>query len=166
MSPFFSLSLQLIVIAYALVGGVFLAFSDFIMRALAQTGGHAGVEAMQAVNRAVFRWVFMTLFIGLAPVSLAVAASGFIVGGGPGVMLTLAGLIYAIGCFGVTVVVNVPMNETLARMDAASDTARAYWTEVYLPRWTLWNSVRTVACAAASGLLLLGLLWLAETQAA
>ena len=54
------------VIAYALVGGVFLAFSDFIMRSLVLTGGHGGIEAMQTINREVFRWVFMALFLGMA----------------------------------------------------------------------------------------------------
>ncbi len=57
------------ILAYAFIGGVFLAFSDFIMRSLAMTGGHGGIEAMQVINREVFRWVFMALFLGLAPVS-------------------------------------------------------------------------------------------------
>ena len=66
MSPFFFYLAHLAVLAYALVGGVFLAFSDFIMRALSVTSGYGGAEAMQAINREVFRWVFMTLFLGLA----------------------------------------------------------------------------------------------------
>ena len=61
------------ILAYALVAGVFLAFSDFIMRSLALTGGTGGVEAMQVINREVFRWVFMTLFLGMAGVSIVVA---------------------------------------------------------------------------------------------
>ena len=60
MSPFIFYLTHLAVLAYALVGGVFLAFSDFIMRALSLTGGSGGAEAMQAINREVFRWVFMT----------------------------------------------------------------------------------------------------------
>ena len=65
MSPFFILLMQVAILAYALVGGVFLAFSDFIMRSLSLTGGLGGVEAMQVINREVFRWVFMTLFLGM-----------------------------------------------------------------------------------------------------
>ena len=165
MSPFIFIALQFAIIAYALVSGVFLAFSDFIMRSLAHTGGIGGVDAMQAINREVFRWVFMTLFIGMAPVSLAIAAyGGFVVGNGPGTMFVMAGLIYFVGCFGVTVIFNVPMNEALASMDASSDAAQDYWTRTYLPRWTFWNSVRTGASAVSAALLLFGLLWMTQNQ--
>ena len=166
MSPVIFLLLQFSILAYALVGGVFLAFSDFIMRSLAHTGGIGGVDAMQVINREVFRWVFMALFIGMAPVSLAIAGYGwFVVGHGPGAMFALAGLIYVVGCFGVTVFFNVPMNEALAGMDASSPAARDYWTGTYLPRWTFWNSVRTVASTVSAALLLFGLLWMTQMQA-
>lgn len=166
MSPFIFFALQIAIIAYALVSGVFLAFSDFIMRSLAHTGGIGGVDAMQVINREVFRWVFMTLFIGLAPVSLAIAwYGGFAVGHGPGALLVLAGLIYFVGCFGVTVFFNVPMNEALGGMDPSSAAARDYWTGTYLPRWTFWNTVRTFASAISAGLLLFGLLWMTLNQA-
>ncbi|WP_425070998.1 hypothetical protein [Sagittula sp. S175] len=46
MSPFFVILMQAAILAYALVAGVFLAFSDFIMRALSLTGGVGGAEAM------------------------------------------------------------------------------------------------------------------------
>jgi len=165
MSSFIFIALQLAIIAYALVSGVFLAFSDFIMRSLAHTGGVGGVDAMQSINREVFRWVFMTLFIGMAPLSLAIAAyGGFIVGNGPGTLFTIAGLTYFIGCFGVTVAFNVPMNETLAGMDTNSAAARDYWNGTYLPRWTFWNSVRTFASGASAFMLLFGLLWMTQNQ--
>lgn len=157
MYPFIPLLLQLTVIALAFVGGVFLAFSDFIMRSLARTSGPGGVEAMQSINHEVFRWVFMALFLGLVPVSLAVAGyGGLVVGQRAGVLLTLAGVIYLVGCFGVTAICNVPMNKALAEMDVAAVETQNYWTATYLPRWTFWNTVRTVACGVSSFLLLLG----------
>lgn len=166
MSTALFLFAQFSIIAYALVSGVFLAFSDFIMRSLAHTGGVGGVEAMQVINREVFRWVFMALFIGLAPISLMIAAyGGIVVGNGPGTMMMLAGLIYFIGCFGVTVFFNVPMNEALARMALTDDATRDYWTGIYVPRWTFWNTVRTVASGVSAALLLFGLLWATQTQA-
>ena len=94
MSPFFFILLQFAILAYALVGGVFLAFSDFIMRSLSLTGGVGGVEAMQVINREVFRWVFMALFLGMAAVSLLVAVyGGIFVGGGSGTIMMIAGLV-------------------------------------------------------------------------
>jgi len=166
MSTAFFFLFQFAILAYALVGGVFLAFSDFIMRSLALTGGHGGVEAMQVINREVFRWVFMALFLGMAAVSVAVAAYGaFGLTGPAGTLIMAAGLVYLIGCFGVTVFFNVPMNEALAGMETASNTTRDYWMQTYVPRWTFWNSVRTLACAISAALLLFGLLWMTQNQA-
>jgi uncharacterized membrane protein len=167
MSPFFLTLLQLSILAYALVAGVFLAFSDFIMRSLALTGGTGGVEAMQVINREVFRWVFMTLFLGMVAVSLVIVGYGAINLAHPsGGLILLAGLLYLIGCFGVTVFFNVPMNEALAGMNLSEDATRAYWTDTYLPRWTFWNTIRTLACGAAAALLLFGLLSMTQAQAA
>ncbi|PHP66941.1 hypothetical protein CSC94_10300 [Zhengella mangrovi] len=166
MSTAFFLLMQLSVLAYALVAGVFLAFSDFIMRSLAITGGVGGVEAMQAINREVMRWVFMTLFLGMAGVSIVIAGYAWFGLGGPaGMLILLAALVYVVGCFGVTVVFNVPMNEALAGMDLSSGATRDYWLQTYVPRWTFWNSIRTAAAALSSALLLYGLLWLVQGQA-
>ncbi len=160
MSISFLILLQFAILAYAVVAGVFLAFSDFIMRSLAQTGGHGGIEAMQVINREVFRWVFIVLFIGLAPLSLLIAGyGGIVIGQWTGAIMMLAGLIYIVGCFGVTVCFNVPLNQALAGMEISSDTTRDYWLQTYAPRWTFWNSVRTIACAASAALLLFGLVW-------
>ncbi|SMX22534.1 anthrone oxygenase family protein [Boseongicola aestuarii] len=157
--------LQFSILAYALVAGVFLAFSDFIMRSLAHTGGDGGVEAMQVINREVFRWVFMALFLGMAALSLIIAIyGGYFVGGNPGKLIATAGLVYFIGCFGVTVFFNVPMNEALAGMELGSDGTRDYWLQTYVPRWTFWNSVRTAASALSAALLMFGLLWITQTQ--
>ena len=159
--------IQFAILAYALVGGVFLAFSDFVMRSLALTSGAAGVQAMQSINREVFRWIFMVLFLGLAPVSLVIAGyGGWVLSGQPGTLMLIAGLTDFVGCFGVTVFFNVPMNEALASMDAQSDATHTYWTETYLPRWTFWNSVRTAACAVSAALLLFALLWANQIQSA
>jgi len=149
------------------VGGVFLAFSDFIMRSLAHTDGVGGIEAMQVINREVFRWIFMSLFLGLAPVSILVFGYSMVHLSGPEAsLIALASAIYLIGCFGVTIAFNVPMNEALAGMDLSDDVTRDYWHRVYVPRWTLWNTVRTMACAVSSGLLMVGLLWMAQTHSA
>ena len=166
MSPLSLILLQAAILAYATVGGVFLAFSDFLMRSLARTSGAGGVEAMQVINREVFRWVFMALFLGMAAASalLVVAASRL---AGPGATLVgLAGLVYLVGSFGVTVVFNVPMNARLAAMEVSEPATDAYWTGTYLPRWTFWNSVRTVACALAAALLLVALTRIVQAPAA
>lgn len=100
MSIWFIVLSLVTVVAYALVGGVFLAFSDFIMRSLARSAGGAG--AMQTINREVFRWVFMTLFLGLAPISIGLAIYGLVaLGGSAGILIAAAGLTFILGCFGL-----------------------------------------------------------------
>ena len=167
MSTLFFFLCQFSILAFALLGGVFLAFSDFIMRSLANTGGAGGAEAMQVINREVFRSVFMILFIGMAPVSLWISGySLYGLGGTAATLITLAGIVYLLGAFGVTVAFNVPLNATLATMNLGSEETHRFWTGTYLPRWTFWNSIRTVACIAASGLTLFGLIRLAQSQPA
>lgn len=166
MSPFFFILFQVAILAYALIGGVLLAFSDFIMRSLSLTGGTGGVETMQVINREVFRWVFMALFLGMAAVSLAIVGYGATNLAHPAcALILLAGLVYLFGCFGVTVVFNVPMNEALAGMALSKYATQAYWIDTYLPRWTFWNTVRTIACGLSAALLLVGLLWMTQAQA-
>lgn len=149
----------LVVLAYALVGGVFLAFSDFIMRALARTEGDGGVAAMQTINREVFRWVFMVLFLGLAAVSVGLAGyAALVLHGASAQMILLAGVVYFVGCFGVTVIFNVPMNEALAKMDRGASSTSDYWNGTYVPRWTFWNTVRASACTLSAALLLAGIM--------
>ena len=165
MTTAFVLLIQCAIIGYAFVGGVFLAFSDFIMRALGMTSGFGGVEAMQMINREVFRWVFMALFLGMAAVSLVIVGYGAIDLSGPaGTPIMLGGLCYLVGCFGVTVFLNVPMNKALAGMEMTDAQTRNYWLQTYLPRWTFWNSVRAMACAISAALLLLGQFWMTYIQ--
>lgn len=157
--------LQLAVLAYALVAGVFLAFSDFIMRSLAITSGSGGIDAMQAINREVFRWIFMTLFLGMAAGSVAIAVYAWVTFNGPPSALFLtAALIYLVLCFGVTVFFNVPMNEALSAMQSSSEATRNYWLQTYVPRWTFWNSIRTGASLLSAALLLIGLVWMTRAQ--
>ena len=127
MSPVIFFLTQFAILAYALVAGVFLAFSDFIMRSLGKTGGSGGIDAMQSINREVYRWIFMTLLIGLVPISLVFVGYAVFNPAAPtSLLLASAGLIYVVGCFGITAGRNVPMNEKLAKMDLARPETATY----------------------------------------
>lgn len=155
MALWFELLGHALALAYGLIGGMLFGFSDFIMRALGATPGAGGIAAMQSINRAVYRSVFMAMFIGLVPVSLALAAYAALTFGADGWMFMAAGGLYVVSCFATTAAFNVPMNTALERI--AAEDAEDYWRHVYLPRWTTWNSVRSLACAAASALVVWGL---------
>lgn len=133
-----------------LVAGVFLTFSDFVMRGLGAATPSAGMAAMQGINRKVYGSVFLVLFMALAPAAIALALWSLAVLPQSAALWTVAGAAaYVVGVFGVTVMRNVPMNKRLDVLAAESAGGQAYWAE-YEQRWTGWNHVRTLASAATT----------------
>lgn len=155
MSLWFLLLCAFTLIAYAAIGGVFLAFSDFIMRSFDLVGNQAGIETMQVLNVEIMRSAFMALFMGLAVLSLFILVyAAFNLDGTPRNLLVLAGGTYLLGVFAVTAAGNVPLNNQLAALAPTTSQALAFWKETYMTRWVTLNSVRTLACFIASGLTL------------
>ena len=133
-----------------LVAGVFFAFSAFVMRAFARLPAGEGIAAMQSVNVAVLNPVFFTAFLGTAAASLAAVAAAWMRWGAPGSAWLLAGgVLYLLGCFGVTAAFNVPRNEILAAVAPGDPAGERVWAD-YLSSWTAWNHVRTAASLAAA----------------
>ena len=133
----------------ALIAGVFFAFSSFIMKALANRPSPEGIAAMQSINVVVLNRSFLGVFIGTALVSaliLVLSVMGWETQLGP--WHVAGALLYIVGTFLVTARGNVPLNNRLASVSAAEPDALAVW-EHYLDRWTMLNSVRTVAALAA-----------------
>ncbi|MBR9651785.1 DUF1772 domain-containing protein [Thalassovita aquimarina] len=132
-------------LAAGLVAGVFLAFSDFIMISLSASKPAAGTEAMQVINREVYRSVFMVLLVGLAPASAAMALYGYLYlpGSAAGWLIAGAG-IYFVGVMLATRFGNVPMNMRLEAMPQAGAAAQGYWPD-YVRGWVAWNHLRTLA---------------------
>lgn len=134
----------------ATVGGVFFGFSSFVMKALTQLPPAQGVAAMQRINTTVINPWFMGAFMGTLLLSIACVIVSFLPWSAPrSAWLLAAGLLYAVGSFGVTLGFNVPRNDRLARLDAASPEAAAYWP-AYVREWTRWNHVRTLAALASA----------------
>ena len=145
-------------LAVSLVAGVFLGFSDFIMRGLAQAPASQGAAGMVGLNRAVYRSVFMVLLLGLVPVSGALGLLAVWQLQGVAMVLTLVGAaVYLVGVFAVTGVGNVPMNKRLDAMDGQTRETADYWPR-YAQRWTLLNHARTF------GSILAAICWLAAAQ--
>lgn len=136
----------------ALVGGVFFAFSSFVMNGLGRASGPAGLEAMQGINIAAVRPLFMTALFGTGVACAALAMRGALTLDQPGSVLLIAGgTLYVVGTVGVTIAFNVPLNNRLAELDASAAGVEV-WRD-YLRTWTNWNHVRAVAALAAAGLL-------------
>ncbi len=138
-----------------LVAGVFQSFSDFVMKSLIAAHPASGIEAMQWINRNVFRSLFLIMMLGLAPVTLATAiyANGYLAG--PAVSWITAGAAIYLTCvFLVTLWGNVPMNERLDKMPPSAFETAGYW-RTYGIVWTRWNHVRTLGSAATAACYLL-----------
>lgn len=141
--------LLLMCVGAGTIGGVFFAFSVFVMKALAQLPASQGVAAMQRINVVVLNPLFLGFFFGTAVLGVASAIVSFFPWSVPhSPWLLAAGLLYVAGTFLVTIAFNVPRNEHLARLDAESTEAAAYWP-VYVREWSKWNHLRTVASLAA-----------------
>ena len=134
-----------------LIAGVFFAFSTFVMKALARLPAAAGIAAMQSINVVVINPLFLGVFLGTAPVCVAVMAGAVMHWEKPGAAYLLCGgALYLVGTFGVTVACNVPLNNALAAVAPADAGAESRWAD-YVRRWTAWNHVRTAAALAALG---------------
>ncbi len=142
----------------ALVGGIFFAFSSFVMKALARVPSAEGIAAMQSINVVVLNPSFLGAFIGTAVLSLVAAGLALAGWGHPSASFFLGGAIfYLVGTFLVTGLGNVPLNDQLAAVSATDRAAGDVW-ELYLNRWTVWNHVRTAAAMVAVLLYSLGLM--------
>lgn len=157
MSQLLSFSIFAAVIGSGVLGGFFLAFSNTVMAGLGRIEAPAGAAAMQSINVVVQNPVFFLAFFGVPVLAVVLAAVSIFDLAQPGSLWMLAGaVLIVIGMFGVTVVANVPMNETLAGMDPSAAGTADFW-RVYLERWTAWNHVRMVASLAAAVAFMLAL---------
>lgn len=151
-----TLLLLLTCLGSALVAGVFFGFSSFVMKALGQLPGACGVAAMQRINVVVINPGFLLVFMGTALLAVGCVVAAVWIRTEPRAPWVLAaGLFYLFGTFGVTMVCNVPRNNRLALVEAASAQAQADWPD-YLRGWTRWNHVRTLAALVAAACALVG----------
>ncbi|ASV85775.1 hypothetical protein CES85_1709 [Ochrobactrum quorumnocens] len=148
-----TISFQLLVLltawGSAITGGIFYAFSSFVMAALARIPANAGISAMQSINITVINGTFFAAFFGTAVLCLAIIALGLLGFGSLSKWVMIGAAVYLIGTIGVTMVLNVPLNNQLAAIDANAATSADVWL-AYVRDWTLWNHVRTGAALIAA----------------
>lgn len=144
-------------LACGLMGGIFFAFSSFVMPALGRIPAEEAIRAMQRINVDVFHWTFMGAFFG-TPVA-CVATAGLAIRSANAEVATYAivgCLVYLLGNFAVTAAGNVPLNDALAAIDADEVDAVRAWSR-YSVSWTRWNHVRTLASVAAAATFVIAL---------
>ena len=155
-----NLRLPLILLATvgsAVTGGIFFAFSTFVMQALANQPTSQGIATMQSINITVINPWFMAAFFAPAVAGVLLSVS-LLFQWQPSIAayLLTASLLYIIGTIGVTVAGNIPLNDALAIVTPTSIKASTLWSK-YLTDWTFWNHVRTAAALLAAILFVLAI---------
>jgi uncharacterized membrane protein len=110
---------------------------------------------MQSINITAINPLFMTALFGTAAACVWLAIS--VVSKLPqadAVYVFVGSLLYLIGAIGVTIVFNIPLNESLAKVVPDSIEGGNLWAR-YLTEWTFWNHIRTSAALTAAILFLL-----------
>lgn len=145
-APVFTALVFVAMLGSGIAAGLFFIFSNTIMASFARLPVPQGIAAMQQINVTIINPLFMLVFMGLVVLSLVLGAKAILGWSEAGAAWLLAGSVaYLLGCFLVTMVFNVPLNDALAAVDPASADGAAMWTR-YLKEWLPWNHVRTVAC--------------------
>ena len=138
-----------------LITGLLFAFSNFVMRALADLPSEKGMFAMQRINETIINPIFLVLFLGTPVLCLLIAIDSALELNNPGRMWLFSGaLAYLIGPFGITVLFNVPLNNLLARADLSD--AEEIWPQ-YQRKWQRWNHIRTYVGVVSILLMAVGL---------
>jgi len=142
-------------VAAGVSSGMMLVFSAGTMQALSRLPETEAIRAMQAINISVINPLFLGIFIGTGP--FLVTLSGLdLYGGSPNRYLLAATLVYVVGVVAVTILGNVPLNDSLAAVEITT-MGPGTWDDYARP-WLRCNHTRALAGAFASGLLTLALL--------
>jgi uncharacterized membrane protein len=147
-------------IGSAAVGGIFYAFSTFVMKGLDRAQPAEAITAMRGINaEAPVNAPFLAMLLGSALLALAVGVVAVTRIGQPGSWSLLAGAVFGLGGVIVTMAFNVPLNNHLEGVDPAglsAADAASQW-RAYLSTWTAWNHVRTATALVGAALMLIGL---------
>jgi uncharacterized membrane protein len=158
-SPFVILT-TVTAIGCAAVGGLFYAFSTFVMRGLDRTRPVEAITAMRGINaEAQANAPFLLMFLGSAVLALVVGVIAAIQLRQPGSWWLLAGAVFGIVAAIITMAFNVPLNNRLDAVNpmglSAAEATREW--QHYFTTWTAWNHLRSISGFVGAALLLVGL---------
>lgn len=137
-------------IGSGMMAALLLTFSIFVMRALGRLPSAQGIAKMQSLNVAILNPLFGLAFMGTTVSCLFLLVTAPSTAHQPASVGRTAGaLLFLIGTIAVTFVINVPLNNALAKLNPTSIQAAKYWAH-YRAHWTAWNHIRAVAATGAA----------------
>jgi uncharacterized membrane protein len=141
-----SLTLALATLTTGLIAGVFYAYAVSVNLGLAAQPDASYVATMNAINERIQNPLFFLSFFGAVLFLItALVVYSPRPRSGRFWLIALACVLYVGGGFLLTVFVNVPLNEELARVAAdASPGELARARAGYEGPWNFWNGVRTL----------------------
>lgn len=138
-------------IGAGVTGGVFFGFSTFIMPALNRLPANQSISAMQFINIKAVNPLFMIALFGPVVGSVALVASARNDTNDASQRYLLMGAaLYLVGT-AITLAVNVPQNNALAKLDPSATSSAEAWA-AYATTWTAANHARAIASIVAATL--------------
>ena len=143
------------IISFGFIGGVYFAFSFFVMQSLNKVSHIEAIHTMNSINTVILKSPFMFLFFFSSFVAFLIFLENLI-------LYKLisnegfASLIFLLGMFLCTATKNVPLNNKLADFDLNDSTSNPEieWNDYY-KNWIKWNHIRTASCFLSMVLLLI-----------
>lgn len=143
----------------SLVAGFVFAFAVVVMPGIKILGDTDYLRAFRAIDGVIQRnqpililvWVGSALAVVVAAVFGAIQLSGF-----DRNLLIAAAVLYILGVQLPTVLVNIPLNNSIQALDidSAKEEDIREARAKFEPSWTLWNCIRTVLAVVTVALLL------------
>ncbi len=142
---------EIVIISFGFLGGVYFAFSFFVMQSLNKIDHKEAIKAMNSINLVILKSPFMILFFFSSFVALVLFLESLFV---YEILSSrgFASLVFLAGMFLCTAIKNVPLNDKLASFND-SLSPEIEWN-YYYKNWTMWNHVSTVSCLLSMTILL------------
>jgi uncharacterized membrane protein len=145
-------------IATGLAAGFFYAYHVSVTRGLALVDDRTYIHTMQAINATVRNWQFAVGFFGALVAGVAALVARAARWRSPATWLVAAAVALYLGAFGITMGLNVPLNEQLAAHTDLAGLDLAAIRAGYEPDWNRFNALRTLASVTAFACLAAALL--------
>ena len=146
---------EIAIICFGFIGGVYFAFSFFVMHSLKKINHLEAIRIMNSINSVILKSPFMLLFFFSSFIAVTLFLTNLILFK---IIYNqfLSSLIFLGGMFLCTAIKNVPLNKKLASFnfnDTSSD-PKIEWNYYYI-NWIKWNHIRTASCFASTVLLVI-----------
>ena len=163
------ISLILSTLLVSLVAGFVFAFASVTMPGIRNLSDHDFLQAFKVMDRVIQnnQPLFMLVWVGSVVTLVISAALGVMrLDGADRLLIVSATTIYLLGVQLPTATINIPLNNRLQAQDlgSLSESELHDLRSDFEPRWTRWNSIRTVLAVLTSTLLIILLLRLPYLQ--